>query len=182
MKNRKAGLALSYTYFALNTLVSIFLSSFIVHAVGQTSFGVYQAMASFAAYLVLFEFGTGTIMTRNIALCKTDPLAPSTEEKKQATTIFTTCIILSVIILLVAAGFYFFIPSIYSNSLTAEEINYGRIIFIFAAVNLFFSFINQTLNGLLLAYEFYIFENRRKDYLSLFQASRFLIFRFLLTL
>ena len=83
MKSRKAALIVSYVYFVLNTIISIFLSAFIVRRVGQTSFGVYQTMTSFVAYLILLEFGTGTIMTRNIALCRTDPNSPTDEERKQ---------------------------------------------------------------------------------------------------
>ena len=158
MKSRKAALIVSYVYFVLNTIISIFLSSFIVRRVGQTSFGVYQTMTAFVAYLILLEFGTGTIMTRNIALCRTDPNSPTDEERKQGVTIFTTCLFLSLIILSAALAFYLLIPTIYAKSLSAEQILIGKKIFVFSVASLFFSFINQTLNGLLLAYEFYLFE------------------------
>ena len=68
MKSRNIGLIISYIYFICNTILGILISSFIVRKIGKTDYGVYQTVSSFAAYLVLLEFGTGTVMARNIAL------------------------------------------------------------------------------------------------------------------
>ncbi len=71
-KTRNIGLSLSYIYFVLNTVIGIFMSAFIIRTIGKTDYGVYQSMSAFVSYLVLLEFGTGTIMARNISLCKKD--------------------------------------------------------------------------------------------------------------
>ena len=69
MKNsRGKGITLSYLYFVINTIIGIFMSAFIIRTVGKTDYGVYQSMTAFISYLVLLEFGTGTIMARNISL------------------------------------------------------------------------------------------------------------------
>lgn len=69
---RSKGLTLSYLYLVLNTVIGIFMSAFIIRTVGQTDYGVYQSMTAFMSYLILLEFGMGSIMTRNISLCKKD--------------------------------------------------------------------------------------------------------------
>ena len=70
MGNRKAGIILSYTNTLLNMAVGLFLSAFLLRMLGDSEYGMYQTMSSFATYLVLLEFGTGTVMARNLSVCR----------------------------------------------------------------------------------------------------------------
>lgn len=152
--NRSKGITLSYLYFVLNTIISIFMSAFVIRSVGQTNYGVYQSMTAFISYLVLLEFGTGTIMTRNISLCKKDG-SDDLKIKKNVSTIWSLTIVLSLLILLVSLVFWFSLDTVYSNSMTSEQIALGKELFVFAVGNLLFSFLRQTLNGLLIGFECY---------------------------
>ena len=69
MASKYTGIALSYVNTFINMIISLFLSSFFVKQLGDLDYGVYQTVSSFANYLVLLEFGAGTIMTRNVSLC-----------------------------------------------------------------------------------------------------------------
>lgn len=122
--------------------------------VGDTDYGVYQTVASFANYLVLLEFGTGTVMTKNIVTAKAKPNSQE-EINKNYSTIMLINFILSTVILAVSIVFYFSIGPIYSNSLTANQIAYGKNIFIFITVYLLSSFFSQAMNGLALGFEDY---------------------------
>ena len=158
MKNkRNAGLLVSYLYFALNTVLTIFISAFIVRAVGKTDYGVYQSMTAFLSYLVLLEFGTGTLMTRNLSLLKKDG-TDLESVNKNTSTVWSLTVILAIVICSVAILFWFLIDGIYSNSMNAEQIVLGKRIFIFAVGNTLLSFLISTLNGLVLAYEKYLLE------------------------
>lgn len=153
---RSKGLTLSYLYLVLNTVIGIFMSAFIIRTVGQTDYGVYQSMTAFMSYLILLEFGMGSIMTRNISLCKKD----GSEEKnirKSTSTIWTVTLILGVAISVAAIVFWSVIDSVYAESLTPEQIVFGKKIFLFAAGTLIFGFITQPLNGFLIGYENYVF-------------------------
>lgn len=156
-KTRSIGISLSYCYFALNTVISLFMSAFILRTVGKTDYGVYQSMSAFVSYLVLLEFGTGTIMARNISLCKKDG-SDSLEIQQNVSTIWALTVILGIIICIFAFVFFVLIDSIYSKSFSFDQIELGKRIFIFASVNLIFSFFTQTINGLILGYEYYTFE------------------------
>ncbi|MCD7813594.1 MAG: oligosaccharide flippase family protein [Lachnospiraceae bacterium] len=158
MKSRRAGIILSYTNTFLNMLVGLFLSSFLLRMLGDTEYGVYQTMASFANYLVLLEFGTGTVMTRNLSVCRSND-ADEVEINKNAATIWGETCLLVVLILIVSAIFYFSIDFIYANSLTSSQIIYGRYIFIFVTLYLVFSFCNSTLCGIVLAFEQYTYNS-----------------------
>ena len=55
-----------YVNIIISAVAGIFLSSFYLKQLGSTEYGIYESISSFINYLVLFEFGTGTIITRNL--------------------------------------------------------------------------------------------------------------------
>lgn len=158
MKNRRIGIAFSYGYTVINMVCGLFLSSFLLRILGDTEYGIYQTIASFANYLVLLEFGTGTVMTRNISTCR-GRNASQQEINQNVSTIWTLTNFLSGVILLISVLFYFLIGRIYSASLLPEQITYAKKIFIFVTIYLVVSFYCQTLNGIILAFEHYSFSS-----------------------
>lgn len=157
MKSRNSGLILSYGYFALSAVVSIFMSSFVIRTIGKTDYGIYQAIAAFVNYLTLLEFGTGRIMSRNISLLKKDG-SEDQEIKKNVSTVVALNGILMLLILVCASCFWFCLDVIYQNSMTPEQITMAKQLFFFPVISLGISFFQQTFNGILLGYEHYTFE------------------------
>lgn len=158
MKSRSNGIVLSYFNTALNMVTGLLLSSFLLRTLGQTEYGVYQTVSSFANYLVLFQFGTGTVMTRNISLCKNLHVSDD-ELKRNISTIWIITNILAIVLLFVSAVFYLSFGLIYQNSLTEQQIFYGKNILIFVTAFLILSFYQQTLAGIVLAFEQYTFSS-----------------------
>lgn len=156
-KARNAGISLSYIYFVLNSFTGIFMSAFVIRTIGKTDYGVYQSMSAFVSYLILLEFGTGTIMARNISLCKKDG-TDKTDIQKNVSTIWSLTIVLGLAICIVSFVFWLLIDTIYSKSLSPDQIVLGKKLFVLATINLLSSFLTQTLNGLILGYEHYTFE------------------------
>ena len=154
---RRVGITLSYIYFVASTIVGIFMSSFIIRTIGKTNYGVYQSMTAFVSYLMLLEFGTGTVMSRNLSLLKKDG-TDDEDIKKNVSTIWTLNSVLIVAICCVAVVFYLLIPTVYSKSMTAEQIVMGKHLFVFAVFSLLCSFSQQMMNGILIGNEFYVFE------------------------
>ncbi len=70
MKKRNVGIVLSYAYTFLNMVIGLFMSSFMLRQLGDVEYGLYQTVSSFATYLVLLEFGTGSVMSRNVVVAK----------------------------------------------------------------------------------------------------------------
>ncbi len=153
--SRGFGVLLSYINKFLTMICGIVLSTFLIRTLGDTEYGLYQTISSFANYLVLFEFGVGTVMTRNISVCR----AKGTEEelKKHVSTIWYMSLFLSAVIALVSVAFYCNIANIYSNSMTLAQVQVAKKIFIFVTLHLVLSFLLQVLDGLLLGYENYSF-------------------------
>ena len=69
MKQRNIGIILSYTNIFLGIATGMFLSVFLLRRLGAIDYGVYQAVGAFVHCLVLLEFGTGTVMVRNLVAC-----------------------------------------------------------------------------------------------------------------
>jgi len=156
MKKRNYGLLFSYTNTFLNMLCGLFLSSFLLRQLGDAEYGLYQTMSSFANYLVLLEFGTGTVMSRNIAACRAKGNS-QIEIEKNISTIWAITGFLSLLIVFVSTIFYLSIDKLYANSLTSEQIIAGKKIFALITFYLVASFYSQTLSGVTLAFEDYSF-------------------------
>lgn len=156
IKKRSFGLILSYSNTILSMICGLFLSSFLLRRLGDTEYGVYQTMSSFANYLVLLEFGAGSIMARNISSCRAKENNEH-EIEKNISTIWSITAFLAVIIVLVSIVFYFSIDKIYVKSMTPAEISLGKKMFFFIVLFLLVSFAQQTLNGIALSFEDYSF-------------------------
>ena len=161
MKSKRSiGIALSYIFLAANMVIGLFMSSFVVRKLGDTEYGLYQAVGAFANYLILLEFGTGTVMTRNLSVYR------HTEANEQTnrciSTLWIITFVLSILVLAIASVFMLNMDIIYSNTMTAEQIQYGKKVFLVIVVNLVISFFMSTANGMLLGFENYTFANRLK--------------------
>ncbi|SDA11319.1 Membrane protein involved in the export of O-antigen and teichoic acid [Ruminococcus sp. YE71] len=153
MKNRSVGISLQYVNTILNMICGLFLSAYLLRSLGQTEYGLYQTISSFVNYLVLLEFGTGTVITRNIAACR----ARNDHDgiQKNVSTIWCITCILSGLILLVGIIIEFFLDEIYAKTLSFEQIQYGKQIYLIMLIYLLFSFFSNSFNGVLLGYEKY---------------------------
>ena len=153
MKNRNVGMVLSYANTILNMLSGLFLSSFLLRVLGDTDYGIYQTVCSFANYLVLLEFGTGNVITRNIAVLRAKNDKESIQ--KNISTIWTVNILLTGVIIIASLAFYFGIGWIYKKTFTIEQILYAKRIFTFEAFFLVISFFANVTNGIMMGFEHY---------------------------
>ena len=154
MRSRKTGIILSYLNTFLNMVSGLFLSAYLIRMLGAQEYGVYQTVASFANYLVMLQFGTGTVMTRNIAMCSARH-APQEEIDRNVNAIWSLACILSALIVVVGIGFYTAIDEIYVLTMDAVQQEQAKTIFLYVMLHLISSFLLQTLNGVALAYEYY---------------------------
>ncbi len=157
MNNRKTGIALSYGYTILNMLSGLFLSSFLLRCLGDFEYGLYQTVSAFVSYLVILEFGTGTVMCRNLLLARK---ANDEERIKRVTsTMFYITAVLAVVIFAVGVVFELCIPTIYAKNIPADKLLYAQQIFAVMLIYLLVSFFTQTLSGMYLGNENYTISN-----------------------
>lgn len=140
-------------------ICGLFLSSYLLNMLGDVEYGVYQTISSFASCLVMLEFGTGTVLTRNIVLCRSRN-ASKEEIDRNISTIWSITLILSVLIAVVSVGLYMGIDYIYAKSMTSEQIVLAKQIYVVTTVYLLASFMLQTARSTALGFENYTFSSK----------------------
>lgn len=158
-KKRSVGLIISYANIIVNMVSGLVLSAFLLRVLGDVEFGLYQSVSSFISYLVLLEFGTGTVMTRNISVCLNTEHGARREEllNRHYSTIWTISLILSCAILLAGLIFYWSLGRIYVNTMTPEQVLYAKRILLLLLGHLVMKYLTQNINGYLLAQQEYVF-------------------------
>lgn len=156
MRTRSKGIIISYLKIAVNMVCGMVLSSVLLRRLGDTEYGIYQTVSAFANYLILLEFGVGTVMIRNISICRGRG-AGRDEIQRNISTIWTLTCLLSALLIAVSMLFYQMIPWIYSKSMSLEQIRHGQRIFIVITAHLFLNFLMQTVNAVIFSFEDYTY-------------------------
>lgn len=144
-ESKKMGIMLSYINTILSMVFGIILSSYLIKALGDTEYGLYQTVTAFANYLLILELGTGTITQRNVVICYQKNDRESID--KTISTMWLITIILAVVIFAISILFYCSIGYLYQHTMTPDQIKYAKKIFFFFMGNLLLTFLTQTLNG-----------------------------------
>lgn len=144
-QSKKMGITLSYVNTFLSMVFGIILSSYLIRALGDTEYGVYQTVTAFANYLLILELGTGTITQRNVVISYQNGDQEGID--KTISTMWLITIILSLAISVISIFFYCSIDDLYRNTMSPDQIQYAKKIFFFFMGNLLLTFLTQTLNG-----------------------------------
>lgn len=158
-KNRSVGIMISYASIIVNMISGLVLSAFLLRALGDVEYGLYQSVSAFAGYLILLEFGTGTVMARNISVCLNAENEADREEllNRNYSTIWVISLILSCAMILVGGVFYLTLDKIYAVTMTPAQIAYAREIILLLIGFILAGYLTQNISGFLLAQQEYVF-------------------------
>ena len=159
MEARNKGILWSYAYTIANMMCGLFMSAYLIRLLGDTEYGIYQTITSFVNCLVMLEFGTGAVLTKNIVLCRRRNSSKE-EIDRNISTVWIMTLSLSVIIAVIGISLYFYIDRLYTNSMTLEQIVYAKQIYMIALVHLLSSFMFQTVKSTALGFEHYTFSSK----------------------
>lgn len=151
---KKAAVLFIYINSILSIVINIFWGPFLIHTLGDAEYGVYQMVASFAGYLVLMNFGTGTVMTRYVSIYR-----KREQEKEQQNFIAMALLItLCLVGLIIAIGMFLYpkLGSLYAT-LNESQLAEANIIYWFVVANIVATLLYQAFDGMLMAYERYMF-------------------------
>lgn len=154
---KKSGVFISYITIIINNIVSIFLTPFLISCLGISEYGVYQIVCSIAAYLMIVNFGMGTIITRNISKYLAEKDKKGEENFLYMAAWITG--ILFVMVLLVSGIIYLFLDKIFSNSLTVNELYIAKKIYLISCTNIAITLIINSFTGVLNGYEKFAVNN-----------------------
>ncbi len=152
MSQIRTGAILSYIGLGINILIGLIYTPWMIHSIGQDNYGLFTLAMSIIS-LFVFDFGLSSAVTRYIAKY----LAEGRPQKANDCLglAYKLYLFIDFILFLILLAVYFFIPEIY-ESLSDEEIQKFKIVYIIASVFSVVSFPFIPLNGVLNASEKFI--------------------------
>lgn len=151
----KAGAILNYFVLALNAVVGLAYTPYMLRMLGQSEYGIYSLAASLIAYLSILDLGFGNAVIRYTAKFRAEG---KVDEQYSMFGMFT--VLYSVIgIIAFCAGLilYFNINNMFGDTLTPIEIEQTRVIVLLMVFNLAVTFPLSIYGAIITAYEDFIF-------------------------
>jgi O-antigen/teichoic acid export membrane protein len=155
MSQFKKGAILSYINIGLSNTIGLILTPFIIKSLGTSEYGLYTLIGSFVAYLTLMDLGLNNTVVRYVAKYRAE-FDLEGEKKFLATTMWVYMVI-SLILVLLGTGLYFQLDNIFSNSLTVEELDKAKIMFLILLLNLVITIPGGSFTAICNAYENFVF-------------------------
>ncbi len=152
MKNqKKVGVMLSYFNTALNMIISVFFTPFLISSLGDAEYGLYRVIHSFAGQFMIMTFGMSTLVSRNIVYYG------EMNKKKERENFLAMSLIISfvlvAILFVISAIIYPCIDNIFSNSFTRAEISLAKKLFVLLIINVGATIMNDYFSGIVLGHE-----------------------------
>ena len=155
MNQRKFGAILSYATIALQNLVGLLYTPYLLRMLGKSEFGLYSLVTSVIAYLTLLDFGFGNAVTRYTAKFRAEG---NTEKQYSLFGMFTIVYVaIAVVVSVLGVGLSFHIDYFFESSMTQNEISRAQIMMFLLVGNLALTFVFSIYKAILDAYEQFIF-------------------------
>ena len=155
MNQLKVGVLLNYVVILLNTLVGLLYTPYMLRMMGQSEYGLYSLVASIISYLTLLDLGLGNAVVRYTAKFRAE--GKQTEQYEMFGMFFILYIVIGIIALLGGSALYFNVDAMFSDTMTAMELDKARIMILLLVFNLAFSFPMSIFSSIITAYERFIF-------------------------
>lgn len=152
---RKLGALLSYVTIALQNVVGLVYTPFLIRMLGKSDYGLYSLVTSIISYLTLLDFGFADAVVRYTAKYRAEE---RTREQYSLFGLFSVVYgVIAFLALILGLVFVFHLDSFFADSMTAEEIHRAKIMLLCLVVNLALTFIFSVYKAILDAYEQFVF-------------------------
>lgn len=152
----KAGVVLSYIAIALNNIVGLLYTPFMLRMMGQNEYGLYSLVASIVAYLTVLDLGFGNAIIRYTAKFRAEG------KVKEQYEMFGMFILLysgiGLIAFCIGLGLYFNIDNLFNTTMGTEELYKIRIMMMMMIFNIAFTFPMSIWGAIITAYENFVFQ------------------------
>lgn len=156
MNQIKAGAVLNYIIIALNTIVGLAYTPYMLRCLGQNEYGLYSLVASVIAYLTILDFGFGNAIIRYTAKFRAEG------KKQEQWEMFGMFLIVYSIIGLIAfcggLSLYFNVDALFDRTMTASDLDQARTMMLLLTFNLAFTFPLSIFGSIISAYENFVFQ------------------------
>lgn len=151
----KTGAILSYVNIILSIGVGLVLTPFIIKSLGDSEYGLYTLIGSLVAYLSLMDMGLNYTVVRFVAKFRAQK--DTDGEQKFLDTAMFIYLIISAVLAVIGIVLYFKLDVIFKDSLTAEQLDDAKVMYLILIFNLAITLPGNTFTAICNAYEQFIF-------------------------
>lgn len=152
----KIGALLSYVVLALQNLVGLLYTPFMLRMMGKSEYGLYSIAASIVAYLTVLDLGFGNAIIRYTAKYRAE--GKVNEQYKMFGMFFLLYCGIGFLVLLAGGVLYLNAEKIFDASMTANELARTKIILALMVLNLAITFPFSLFGSIITAYEQFVFQ------------------------
>ncbi|WP_102410992.1 oligosaccharide flippase family protein [Beduinella massiliensis] len=152
-KQYRLGAVLSYVLIALNIVISLFFTPYIMTVLGRDQAGLYQVIGNFVSYISVMDFGLGNAIIRYVAKYR----AEGKKRKMEGFLGMAMSLYLAIgaVVLLAGGVCYAFLPSIFPN-FTPENMALAKPMFLLLVFNMTLSLVMNVFPGVLAGFERFV--------------------------
>ena len=152
----KIGALLSYVVLALQNLVGLLYTPFMLRMMGKSEYGLYSIAASIVAYLTVLDLGFGNAIVRYTAKYRAE--GKTEEQYKMFGMFFLLYCGVGLVALLLGGILCFNAENIFDASMTADELSRTKVILVLMVLNLAITFPFSLFGSIITAYEQFVFQ------------------------
>ena len=152
----KIGALLSYVVLALQNLVGLVYTPFMLRMMGKSEYGLYSIAASIVAYLTILDLGFGNAIVRYTAKFRAE--GRQEEQYKMFGMFFLLYSVIGVVTLVAGGVLYLNAENIFDTAMTPVELQRTRWILALMVVNLAVTFPFSLFGSIITAYEQFVFQ------------------------
>lgn len=179
INQKKAGVLLSYLSMAINSVILILYTPFMIRILGQSEYGLYNLVFSVVSYLGLFSFGLGSAYMRFYSRYH------SQDDKQGISNLngmfITVFLFLSILVVLTGSILTGIVDQLFHQSLSIKEIDTARILMALMTFNIAITFPASVFDSYITAHECFLFQriiNFLRSLLNPFLAMPLLLLGF----
>lgn len=156
MNQLKAGVILNYVVIALNTILGLGYTPYMLKCLGQNEYGLYSLVGSIIAYLTVLDFGFGNAIIRYTAKFRAE------QKFKEQWEMFGMFLIvysvIGVIAILGGLGLYFNVDMLFDKTMSQSDLSQARVMMLLLTINLGLTFPLSIFGSIITAYENFVFQ------------------------
>lgn len=152
----KIGALLSYVVLALQNLVGLVYTPFMLRMMGKSEYGLYSIAASIVAYLTVLDLGFGNAIVRYTAKFRAE--GKQEEQYRMFGIFFLLYSVIGALTLVVGGVLYLNAENIFDAAMTSIELQRTRWILALMVVNLAITFPFSLFGSIITAYEQFVFQ------------------------
>jgi O-antigen/teichoic acid export membrane protein len=155
VSQRKSGVLLGYLSLFESVILGILVVSLLTRMLGQAEYGLYNIVGAFIATIAIMDMGLSNCVVRFVVGYR------AKKDKESEANFIAIILVLYIIISILAFlfGLYLrsYLPTIFKQSLTPEELSKANIMFVILFLNISFTLLFNSFKGIVVAYERFVF-------------------------